>query len=133
MINPYKALWEFHESFDLTRSKTTKFPDRDVRELRIKLLREEWEEYLDGESNNDLVEIADALADIVYIAYGTSVAYGIPLDEIFDEVHLSNMSKLGDDGKPIYREDGKVLKGPRYRPPDVQSILQKYGYPINNE
>jgi predicted HAD superfamily Cof-like phosphohydrolase len=132
MNNPYNSLWEFHEAFDLTRSKTTQFPDRDVRKLRIELLREEWEEYLDGESNDDLVEIADALADIVYIAYGTAVSYGIPLDEIFDEVHSSNMSKLGDDGKPVYRDDGKVLKGPRYRPPNVQSILEKYGYPINN-
>jgi predicted HAD superfamily Cof-like phosphohydrolase len=132
MNNPYNSLWEFHEAFDLTRSKTTQFPDRDVRKLRIELLREEWEEYLDGESNDDLVEIADALADIVYIAYGTAVSYGIPLDEIFDEVHSSNMSKLCDDGKPVYRDDGKVLKGPRYRPPNVQSILEKYGYPINN-
>jgi hypothetical protein len=133
MVDPYKAVWEFHEAFDLVRSKAVGFPSDEVRALRIKLLREEWEEYLEGEDNDDLVEIADALADIVYIAYGTAVAYGIPLDEIFSEVHRSNMSKLDNNGKPIYREDGKVMKSSRYSPPDVQGILVKYGYPINNE
>ncbi len=132
MVDPYDAVWEFHDAFGLVKSRATGFPTNDVRELRIKLLKEEWEEYLEGEDNNDLVEIADALADIVYICYGTAVSYGIPLDEVFSEVHRSNMSKLDDNGKPIYREDGKVMKSSRYTPPDVRGILGRYGYPINN-
>lgn len=123
MKNPQDALWEFHSAFDLTRSEVPGLPDQKTRELRVKLLREEWEEYLEGEADDDIVEIADALADMVYIAYGTAVAYGIPLDKVFEEVHRSNMSKLGPDGKPIYREDGKVLKPESWSPPDISSIL----------
>lgn len=125
MMDPYHALWEFHRAYDRTRSEVPALPSSDVRELRKSLLREEWEEYLDAEAADDLVEIADALADIIYIAYGTAVAYGIPMDRVFAEVHASNMSKLGDDGKPIYRDDGKVLKGPNYRPPQIAKILDQ--------
>ncbi|RYF06923.1 MAG: hypothetical protein EOO77_26315 [Oxalobacteraceae bacterium] len=96
-----------------------------MRKLRSDLLEEEFNEYLDGEKNNDLVEIADALADIIYIAYGTGVSYGLPMDEIFDEVHRSNMSKLGEDGRPVYREDGKVVKGPNYSKPDIHAIVER--------
>jgi predicted HAD superfamily Cof-like phosphohydrolase len=122
MVDPYKALWEFHTAFDLTRSEAPHLPNRDIRYLRIKLLREEWEEYLEGEANDDIVEIADALADMVYIAYGTAVAYGIPLDKVFEEVHRSNMAKLVD-GKVIRREDGKVLKPDGWTPPDIKGTM----------
>ena len=122
-LNPQDALREFHEAFDLTRSEVPGLPSKDVRDLRINLLKEEWEEYLEGEATDDLIEIADALADMVYIAYGTAVAYGIRLDKVFEEVHSSNMSKLDANGKPIYREDGKVLKGPNYSPPNIETIL----------
>lgn len=97
----------------------------DLRKLRRKILREEFNEYLDGEDNNDLVEIADALCDIIYIAYGTGVSYGLPMDLLFDEVHRSNMSKLDENGKPIFREDGKVTKGPNYSPPQLRSIIER--------
>lgn len=122
MKDPQEALWEFHTAFDLTRSEAPGLPSKDIRELRIKLLREEWEEYLEGEAADDIVEIADALADMVYIAYGTAVAYGIPLDKVFAEVHRSNMAKLVD-GKVIRREDGKVLKPEGWKPPDIEGVL----------
>lgn len=123
MRHPFDSVREFHEVYGLARGETPALPDEKLRQLRIDLLREEMDEYIQGEAEDDIVEIADALADIIYIACGTAVAYGIPLDRVFAEVHRSNMSKLGEDGKPIYREDGKVLKGPNYTPPDVRGIL----------
>jgi predicted HAD superfamily Cof-like phosphohydrolase len=92
--------------------------------LRIGLMAEEVAEYLDAELDDDLVGVADALGDIGVIADGTALAYGIPLDEVRKEIHRANMSKLGEDGKPILREDGKVLKGPNYSPPDIAAILE---------
>jgi len=91
--------------------------------LRRKLLKEEVEEYFEGEDKDDLENVAKELADIIYIVCGTAVSYGIPLDRVFDEVHRSNLSKLGDDGKPLRREDGKILKGPNYSPPNIKKIL----------
>ena len=129
---PFADLWEFHETYNVARSTTPNLPDEltaegaALRKLRRNILREEFNEYLDAEDANDLTEIADALGDIIYIAYGTAVAYGLPMDKIFNEIHRSNMSKLGEDGKPIYREDGKVLKGPRYAPPDIKSIIDAH-------
>jgi len=123
MRHPFDCVREFHEVYNLARGSVPALPDTGTRDLRSRLLREEFEEYLEGEGKDDIVEIADALADIIYIACGTAVAYGIPLDRVFAEVHRSNMSKLGADGKPIYREDGKVLKGPGYTPPDVKGVL----------
>jgi len=99
------------------------FNDKE-RMLRRKLLLEEMNEYMEAENDNDIVEIADALADIIYIACGTAVAYGIPLDDVFEEVHASNMAKLVD-GKPIYREDGKVLKPEGWQPPDIKGVLKR--------
>ena len=110
MEKAFKQLWEFHEVYNCARSNTVEFPDQATRDMRINILREEWEEYLLAEEEDDMVEVADALADMIYIAIGTAVSYGIPIDEIFNEVHASNMSKLDEDGNPIYREDGKILK-----------------------
>lgn len=124
--HPFNDVWKFHETYNLARTRTPNLPDEAMRNLRKDLLAEEYQEYLDGEKNNDLVEIADALGDIIYIAYGTGVAYGLPMDEIFNEIQRSNMSKLGEDGKPIYREDGKVLKGPNYSPPDIKTIIETH-------
>ena len=88
-------------------------------------MKEENEEYLEAANNNDLVEVADALGDMLYILCGTIIEHGMQhkIDEIFSEIQNSNMSKLGDDGNPIYREDGKVLKGPNYFKPDIKGIL----------
>ena len=94
-----------------------------VSELRYELIREELEELREGLDKRDIVEIADALTDLLYVVYGTGHSFGIDLDKCFEEVHNSNMSKLGEDGKPIYREDGKVLKGPNYWAPDLKKVL----------
>jgi len=90
-------------------------------------MREENEEYLDAANNKDLVEVADALGDMLYILCGTIIEHGMQhkIEEVFNEIQKSNMSKLGADGNPIYREDGKVLKGPTYFKPDIKTILDK--------
>ena len=113
---------DFHQAFGQRIGEKPEFPDEDERKLRVKLLREEFREYLDGESFNDLVEVADAIADIIYIACGTAVSYGIPLDDVFAEVHRSNMAKLVD-GKVIRREDGKIQKPEGWTAPDVEGVL----------
>ena len=92
--------------------------------LRVALLQEEVGEFVAASERGDLTGVAEALTDIVYVAYGTALTYGIDLDAIFYEVHRSNMSKLDSDGKPLIRDDGKVLKSERYFPPDIESILQ---------
>ena len=99
------------------------FPEPDVVQLRYELIREELEELKEGMDNNDIVEVADALTDILYVTYGAAHAFGIDIDACFNEVQRSNMSKLGEDGRPIYREDGKVMKGPNYFPPNLKDTL----------
>jgi len=98
-------------------------PDPNLAKLRLELIREEVEELNVGIEGMDIVEIADALTDILYVVYGAGHAFGIDLDTCYHEVHRSNMSKLGEDGKPIYREDGKILKGPDYFHPNLKDIL----------
>ncbi len=98
-------------------------PSPELAKLRLELIREEVEELNVGIEGMDIVEIADALTDILYVVYGAGHAFGIDLDECYHEVHRSNMSKLGEDGKPLYREDGKVLKGPNYFHPNLKDIL----------
>ena len=118
----------FHEAFGIPNAAvpTGAIGDRDAL-LRYKLIREENEEYLEAALNGDLVEVADALGDILYILCGTLLKHGLEhkIHEVFREIQRSNMSKLGADGRPIYREDGKVLKGPAYFRPDIGSILAK--------
>lgn len=92
--------------------------------MRERLLLEEVLEYCHANEERDLVGIADGLADIVYVAFGTALAHGIDLQRVLEEVHRSNMSKLGEDGQPLLREDGKVLKGPNYSPPNIASVLR---------
>jgi len=116
-------LKEFHDAFGHPVANT---PTTSVNhELRYKLMAEENLEYYDAVENGDLVETADALADQLYILCGTIVAHGMQhiIEKVFAEVHDSNMSKLGADGKPIYREDGKIMKGPDYRKPDIGQFL----------
>lgn len=95
--------------------------------LRFNLMKEENEEYLEAANKGDMPEVADALGDMLYILCGTIIEHGMQykIEEVFDEIQRSNMSKLGEDGKPVFREDGKVLKGPRYSKPDIRSILEK--------
>jgi predicted HAD superfamily Cof-like phosphohydrolase len=95
-----------------------------INELRINLINEELEEFKEAIKNKDLKEVADALTDILYVTYGAGHAFGINLDNCFEEVQKSNMSKLGQDGKPIYNESGKVMKGPKYFKPDLSKFLK---------
>ena len=128
MKNKIKAVYEFHKAFGLgIQNSPTAELDTHRNLLRYKLMREENEEYLDAANNRDLVEVADALGDMLYILCGTIIEHGMQhkIEEVFDEIQKSNMSKLGADGKPIFREDGKVLKGPNYFKPDINSILNK--------
>jgi predicted HAD superfamily Cof-like phosphohydrolase len=128
------AAISFHETFDLPRQA---MPNIEIAEslakLRTALLKEEVSELIDAVNDSDIVALADALADIVYVAYGTAVTYGIDLDRVLHEVHRSNMSKLGKDGEPIFRADGKVVKSSQYRPPDVAGVLKSQPpLPLNN-
>ena len=95
-----------------------------INNLRISLIKEELEELSTAINQNDLLEVADALTDILYVAYGAGHAFGINLDKCFDEVQASNMSKLGDDGKPIYNDSGKVMKGPKYFQPNLKKFIE---------
>jgi predicted HAD superfamily Cof-like phosphohydrolase len=99
----------------------------DIKQLRFELMKEENEEYLEAANKNDLVEVADALGDMLYILCGTIIEHGMQdkIEAVFNEIQRSNMSKLGEDSKPIYREDGKVLKGPNYFKPNIREILEK--------
>jgi predicted HAD superfamily Cof-like phosphohydrolase len=119
---------KFHKAFGLDVSET-QIADLGLEKnlLRYKLMREENEEYLDAATQGDMVEVADALGDMLYILCGTIISHGMQhkIEEVFDEIHRSNMSKLGKDGKPIYREDGKVLKGPDYFKPELKKIIDK--------
>lgn len=123
MSDMYKDVLDFHKAFSLPISQVPNLPEDKERTLRMNLLQEEYEEYVQGEIKNDIVEIADALADIIYIACGTAVSYGIPLDKIFEEVHRSNMAKLVD-GKVLRREDGKVIKPEGWKAPDIEKIIE---------
>lgn len=115
---------EFAKIFKCYQSDVTTLPENSIRDIRKKLLKEEYEEYVVGEEENDIVQIADALTDMLYIIFGTAEAYGIVLEETFDEVHRSNLTKLDAEGNPIFREDGKVLKGENYQPPDIKKVLK---------
>ena len=101
----------------------SEFSDDKTNKLRIDLIKEELEELINAMKEKDLTEVADALTDILYVTYGAGHAFGIDLDKCFDEVQNSNMSKLGEDGKPIYNEAGKVMKGPNYFKPDLSKFL----------
>ena len=116
----------FMESFGQEVKSKPKFPDKETINMRVDLISEELEELKDACFNRDMVEVADALTDLLYVVDGAGHSFGIDLDDSFREVHVSNMSKLGEDGKPIYREDGKVMKGPKFKPPALQEILDKY-------
>ena len=114
----------FMKAFGQEVKRSPEFPTEETAKLRIELIVEELNELIDAKEDKDLIGIADALTDILYVTYGAGHAFGIDLDSCFREVQRSNMSKLGEDGKPIYREDGKVLKGPNYSEPDLKKTLQ---------
>lgn len=118
------AVAEFHQAFGRpVQRQPTADIDPALARLRVDLVQEEVGEFIAASEQGDLIGIADALADIVYVVYGTALTYGIDLDAVLREVHRSNMSKLDGDGKPVLRPDGKVLKSDRYFPPDIASVL----------
>jgi len=124
-----QAVQEFHKSFKLNiKNEPTINISLERKLLRYELMREENEEYLEAAKNDDLIEVADALGDMLYILCGTIIEHGMQevIEDVFDEIQRSNMSKLGADGEPIFREDGKVLKGPDYFKPDFGKILNNY-------
>lgn len=111
---------EFHQKFGVECKDRPEIPSLEVRILRFRLIAEEFTEFKNAELRHDMVGIADALADLSYVILGTALAYGIPLAEVFDEVHRSNMTKDGDP-----RTDGKITKGPSYQPPRIAEILER--------
>ncbi len=128
MQKQLKHVEKFHDTFGITNKyEPTATTSKDIIELRHRLMAEENEEYLEAALNSDTVEVADALGDMMYILCGTILSHGMQhiIEEVFDEIQASNMSKLGEDGKPIYRADGKVMKGPAYFRPNIKAILER--------
>jgi len=121
--SPSAYLAEFHSAFDLCRSLVPKVPPDGIAAVRQRLLDEEVGELAEAVRQQDLAAIAHELADVVYVAFGTALAYGIDLDAVLAEVHRANMSKLGRDGRPLV-VDGKVRRGPDYRPPQIAALLE---------
>ena len=114
---------KFMNTYGQEVKSKTEFPNENIIKLRLNLIKEELEELKVAINQKDLLEVADALTDILYVTYGAGHAFGINLDKCFNEVQKSNMSKLGADGKPIYNENGKVMKGPKYFKPDLKQFL----------
>jgi predicted HAD superfamily Cof-like phosphohydrolase len=117
---------EFHAKFGHPHGLVPQAPPWDRRDLRIKLIQEEFDELLEASTNGDVLAVADALADLLYVVYGTAIEWGIPMmDRVFEEVHRSNMSKVWPDGKVHYRADGKILKPPTFSPPDLSWVIAR--------
>tara|TARA_B100001059_G_scaffold52321_2_gene46021 strand:- start:2588 stop:2977 length:390 start_codon:yes stop_codon:yes gene_type:complete len=119
----FELVGDFMEAMGQDIEMRPIFPEDHIQKLRFDLIEEELDELKLGMDNQNLIEVADALTDLLYVIYGAGQAFGIDLDECFQEVHYSNMSKLGEDGRPIKREDGKVLKPDSYFPPNLKDIL----------
>lgn len=128
-VSPTAALLQAHRAQRLVTNRipTLDVPD-EVKELRCAVIEEEAAELRTAIEDDDIVEVADALGDLLNVVYGAALTFGIPIDEVFTEIHRSNMTKLDHDGEPILRADGKVLKGPNFSPPDLMPILLRHGY-----
>ena len=119
----FESVRRFMETFGQEINKKAGFPDEKITALRYDLIQEELNELKEAIDKKDIKEVADALTDILYVTYGAGHAFGINLDKCFEEVQKSNMSKLGSDGKPIYNEKGKVMKGPNYFKPNLNKFV----------
>ena len=119
----FKSVKKFMETFGQEIKEKASFPDDKITSLRYDLIKEELEELKEAMDKKDIKEVADALTDILYVTYGAGHAFGIDLDKCFEEVQNSNMSKLGENGKPIYNDAGKVMKGPKYFKPDLSKFV----------
>ncbi len=122
-MSNFSKVGTFMKTFGQEVKDKPAFSTDKINKLRIDLIKEELEELTEAMKNNDLLEVADALTDILYVTYGAGHAFGIDLDKCFDEVQNSNMSKLDENGKPIYNESGKVMKGPKYFKPDLSKFV----------
>ena len=120
----FQKVKNFMETFGQEVKSKPSFSSDKINKLRFNLIKEELGEFKQALENNDLLEVADALTDILYVTYGAGHAFGIDLDKCFEEVQNSNMSKLGDDGKPIYNDSGKVMKGPNYFKPNLSKFVK---------
>ena len=120
----FNSVKKFMEIFGQEVKTKAEFPSEKIIRLRYDLIKEELDEFEQALKDRDLKEVADALTDILYVTYGAGHAFGIDLDKCFDEVQRSNMSKLGEDGKPIYNEHGKVMKGPKYFQPNLGKFIK---------
>ena len=120
----FNRVKKFMEIFGQEVKTKAEFPSEKIIRLRYDLIKEELDEFEQALKDRDLKEVADALTDILYVTYGAGHAFGIDLDKCFNEVQRSNMSKLGEDGKPIYNEHGKVMKGPKYFQPDLGKFIK---------
>ena len=118
-VSNFESVGDFMEAFGQEVLQVPTLPDFNLAQLRLDLINEEVQELQDGFSKGSMLEIADALTDILYVVYGAGHAFGIDLDECFFEVHRSNMTKLGPNGRPLYRDDGKILKGANYSEPNL--------------
>ena len=119
----FESVRKFMETFGQEIKEKAEFPNEKITSLRYELIKEELEELKEAINNKDIKEVADALTDILYVAYGAGHAFGIDLDKCFEEVQNSNMSKIGNDGKPIYNDKGKVMKGPNYFKPNLKKFV----------
>jgi len=119
----FESVKKFMETFGQEIKEKAAFPNNKITSLRYNLIKEELEEFKEAIENRDIKEVADALTDILYVTYGAGHAFGINLDKCFEEVQNSNMSKLGSDGKPIFNDSGKVMKGPNYFKPDLSKLI----------
>ena len=122
-MSNFNKVKTFMDTYGQEVKNTPEFPDSKIVQLRIDLIQEELNELKEAINNNDIIEVADALTDILYVTYGAGHSFGVDLDSCFNEVQNSNMSKLGDDGKPIYNESGKVMKGPNYFKPNLNKFV----------
>ena len=122
-MSNFRKVGTFMKTFGQEVKMKPSFSTEKINKLRIDLIKEELEELTEAMNNKDLLEVADALTDILYVTYGAGHAFGIDLDKCFEEVQNSNMSKLGKDGKPIYNEKGKVMKGPNYFKPNLSKFV----------
>ena len=123
-MSNFKSVKKFMETFGQEVKTKAEFPSEKIVKLRYDLIKEELDEFEEAIKGKNLTEVADSLTDILYVTYGAGIAFGIDLDKCFDEVQSSNMSKLGEDGKPIYNEHGKVMKGPKYFKPNLKKFIE---------
>lgn len=122
-LTPHDLVMEWHDTYNVPVGQRPDFLTPSRERLRMNLIEEEWNELILAVHNHDFLGIIDALGDLTYVIYGMAIEMGVNLDSVLEEIQRSNMSKLGEDGKPIFREDGKVLKGPNFSPPNLEGVI----------